>query len=333
MKTLRGFCAGIAILLAVLMVVYLVTLYVKFKPDEQKKENGKGKPVQFLEAAAHNRIYLRLLFFVCLSAAVCLILKKAPAAGAVSAVLLLAFVGELFSASLLTKRPMVISVFLLVHALANIALCAVRDRFTSSRNCAWGSGLCLGAAGLMTGAAAYFQNVFSKSAEAAAELEEASITVVSKVRAFPELMDTVVRIFRNEGDSAARGAASDFALDLNIGQLQTSFFGSINEEQLSDYKKLLLVILASAVIALALRRRLPVVSAAVSFLPFVWCAFAIPADKMSTLALPIMITSLGAGLLAAGSVQRGLGRDPAEESEPEPEDAPASGADDEIYYT
>ena len=56
MKTLRGFCAGIAILLAVLMVVYLVTLYVKFKPDEQKKENGKGKPVQFIPDSAASPI-------------------------------------------------------------------------------------------------------------------------------------------------------------------------------------------------------------------------------------------------------------------------------------
>ncbi len=309
MKFLRAFTAGIAILLAVLILIYLVTLYVKYKPDEKKLEKGESKPVQFIKSAQHNKDYLRLAFFLFLSAAAAAVFKRQPEIGLVASVLLLAFDAQLIANSQLTKRPMAITILILAHLIAAFALCAESSARLRRRPCRV-AGFCL--FGLSGAAAAWtvrYQRIFETSAKIEESFPESTFTISPQVRAYPDLVSIILRKFQNYGEDEARSLLSDFNSDIEIGQMRLKLLNTIDPEQQKAYIRLLLLLFGAAVLIFALRR-FGKLCALLSSLPAISVAFNILFDKTSTLTLPLLVMTFAAFCcFAADSAVRGAPED------------------------
>ena len=293
MKLLRAFTAGVALLLAVLIVIFLLTLYVKFKPDEKKIENGISKPVQFVKSSQLNRDLVRITFFLVLSAAAALIFKRQPQICLTISVLLLAYDAQLIVNGQLTKRPMAITVLILAHVISAFALCAGR-KGDDGRRAARGAGFAI--LGCSFVSAAYvlrYQRLMLRSSMLTAVLPDNSFNIPPQLRAYPDLIEMIVRKFENYGEEAARDLSSDFTTAIETGQMKLKFLNSINTEEIKAYTRFLLLVFAAVVLCAGLKRfrTLSALPAALPFVSVCYCAFF---EKMTTLSLPLIVMTLAA---------------------------------------
>ena len=303
MKNLRAFTAALALVLAILIAIYAVTLYVKFKPDESKKENGQGKLVQFIKSSQTNRDCLRMIFFLMLSASAAVIFRRRPGVPLVFATLTLAFDAQLVANGQFNKHPMAVMILITVHVLSAFALCAAYGRETGGRN-ARNAGICLSVCAAATSAVTIFaQKRMAQSDMITSVLPEGGFTISPQLKLYPDLVSAVVRKFENYGEDAARDLAGDFASDIEAGAMRLKFLNSIEAGETAAYTRLILALFACAVLAFALWR-LPKLASAVSALPFLSVAYCVLFEKMSTLTLPLMVMTFVSFLCFAADGMR-----------------------------
>ena len=97
MRNVKNITAGVAILLCIFICIYILTLYLKFTPEEPKLlEDGTyeeidGKIKQFLDSDVNIKEHLTLVFLLAFSAAAGFLLEKLPAFGMVTSALPLSY--------------------------------------------------------------------------------------------------------------------------------------------------------------------------------------------------------------------------------------------------
>ncbi len=309
MKNLRAFTAALALLLAVLIAIYAVTLYVKFKPDETKKENGQGKALQFIRATQTNRDCVRMIFFLLLSAAAAVVFRRRPGIPLVFATLTLAFDAQLVANGQFTKHPMAVMILVVAQVLSAFALCAAYGRETGGRN-ARNAGICLSVCAASVSAITIFaQKRMAQSDMLTSVLPDGGFTISPQLKLYPDLVSAVVRKFENYGEDAARDLAGDFSGSIEAGAMRLKFLNSIETGETAAYTRLILALFACAVLAFALGK-LPKLATAISALPFVSVAYCVLFEKMSTLTLPLMVMTFVSFLCFAADGMRNTDPEP-----------------------
>ena len=331
MKTAKTVTNGLALMLAVFILLFLATQFLGYHPsDDALKKDSKLN--LFFDQNEVHRDYLRLFFLLCISAAAGLLFDKLPELGVLSALFPLGYALLLLSVKRLTKHPMVIVSLCLAHLCGAVVWCGYQDR-KGTRPCASNASLLCSLTSLgLSGYVLYYQSLLRSVSEELAALKEAEITVSAKVRFVPDLIRMVAAKLKNFGASEARDMLTDFGRETDVSAWKIKILDSVTEDQFANYLRLAILLFGTAVLIFALRRWLKLTPALLSALPFLYAAIKIHADGMSALSLPILTASLFA--LVCGIVafdQHGKRHDPAYDEEPT-EEFPSDDPD-ETYYT
>lgn len=122
MKTVKNFTSGIAVLLCIFICIYVLTLYLKFNPEEPDilpdgtTEEVPGKIEQFLDANINTEEHLTLCFLLAISAAAGFILEKVPAFGVLTSAAAFSYALTMMRFEALPKFPRTVVVLSFVHA-------------------------------------------------------------------------------------------------------------------------------------------------------------------------------------------------------------------------
>lgn len=347
MRSVKNFTAGVAVLLCVFICIYLLTLYLKFTPDEPEVledgavEEVPGKLEQFLDSNVNIDEHINLVFLLAFSAAAGFLLEKAPAFGMFTSALALSYAFTMLRFDALPKFPMSIISLCLVHAVGAVFFAATSERgkksFVGMNSAASGGFFCnLAALGLT----AYICPILARLAEAADKLEilkESNLVIASKIAAIPNVVDMVYRAFENQGAEKARevlnGISRQYETDGIAEEFEMTFVG----EEYSVYLKLGILLLGILVISLVFRRR-AWVGACLSAIPPIYVFGSMMFDQMSTATLILLTLTLFGAIGAFAAYQRegmpALVDEGGEEIEiddgddPLPEELPASDAED-----
>ena len=292
MKYLKGFAAGLLILLAVLIMIYLIPTYTKFKPDEELLET-ESKLSQFIEKSHFNRDYIRIAFMLSISALAGIVFKKWPAVSVWLTSLTLAFVLQLYDYGLLTKRPMVIMLFVICALGGFIALCAAYDRKRGTRSLLTAVVLTSSSALIISAICNIFEYREYSVRLMIKELDEGSLTVLPKVKAVPEFVRMIYMSFKNRGLDAARDMNYLIQRQTAPEVMKNHFLTSLSEDDFPLCAILSLVILIfTAAAAILLIKKLPSAAASASAVPVVFSFVLLQKDRLNTLPLPILILCL-----------------------------------------
>ena len=292
MKVLKNFTDGIVFLLALFILIYTVTLYVKFKPDEEKIQEGESKVVLFLEDSQTNKNCLRLFFVLFVSGIAGFLFRRKPEFSSLFAVFTLCFILMMFDFNMIPKRPMVIISFVAAHTAGTLAYCADHDKIHGSSSCP-NSGLIGGVGALVLSLNAIsFQLSAIKSASSIEFLEENSVSFPENLRFYPQLAELIKKKLLVDGRFEAEEAVMRFSSELRFETIKSHFLETVDENQYSIYLRLVILIFAALILCFALRKKSPWLAAVISFIPFLFCALELTRDGLSTLPLPIMICTL-----------------------------------------
>ena len=338
MKILKNFTDAIAIVLAILIMIYCLSLYVKYKPDEEKLEE-KTKISLFLAQSNANKDLVRMAFALVLSAMTGILLRKKPEFCIISSAAVLAYILELKENGSLTKHPNVIIILTFCHLAGAVIYAAAHDRKNGTLSCACG-GICSSALALCVSTYSnVYQSILGKTAEAAAYLEEAGLQIPAKYRLVPDLVELVKRHCELDGLEDATQLLYLAGKDVQFDYMKTYFIKNLDSGQFSVYLRLSILIFASVVLCTALCRKYGFISAVTASVPFIYSFVMLQSDRLSSLAMPILVFTLVAAVCAAVSFdQRGRisvedaeaaeNLEEEEESRENPENDP-----DEINYT
>ena len=313
MRSVKNITAGVAIVLCALICIYVLTLYLKFTPEEPKVlsdgtvEEVDGAIKQFLDSNVSAKEHVTLVILLGISALVGFIFEKRPALGMFTAVLALAYALTLFRFSGLPKFPMTVLSLCLVHTVGAIFYAATSERGNKSFfgvNSAAAGGLLCNAAAFF--AVSYIARVLGRLCEVADKieyLEENGIMVTTKLAIVPDTVDMLVRVFDNHGIEKARELLftlnKQYLGDGVAEKLDLSFFGG----EYTVYM-ILMVILALTVLLSVVFRKKPGFVAFLSAIP-AFCVFGnILFAKMSTATLAIFALTLAAAIGTFAASQR-----------------------------
>lgn len=315
MKIAKIFTEGMAILLAIFILLYLLTCYVTYNPDEKKLEEH-GKLELYLEEKANTDVYyLWLCVILAASAAVGIFLRRMPAVGAFASVLPTAYALTLYLNKSLTKRPMTVVLLCTAFTLGSVVYAAAEERRTRRNICANAGILCALGGLAVTVPCAVFQRLSASVSEEVEILkEQGEMTVSAKLRCFPELVRMIYARWKiGETDTASKMLA-DFERSIDTKGTKMYFYRNIDPEQFTAYVRLALVFFAVAVLWFAFRGRLRPVAALMSFLPLGIAFFQLQNDRLSGMPMVILPFALMCALFGFVSFEQG-GREPVSEFE------------------
>ena len=325
MKALRAFVNGLAVMLAVFILIYLLATYAKFTLPEAKAEAGISKVRAFIEQAQFNRDYIRLVLFFSLAALSGILFKKKPAVPLFVAVLLCAFVLQLYANGQLTKRPMVLTIFAAVIAAGDVILCAWQDRLTGSVTLSR-AGLAATAVSLaICSVCSVYQHGLYVIIDGLTKLEENGIKISDKFKGSPRLLRMVIDSFENRGTDAARELYYHFNRQIDPGEIKEKFFGSLDGSDFRAGLALTLLVFGSAVLCfVCVMRKKTLPAALISSVPAAAAFVLSITDRLDSLGLPVMLTlSVSFVCFAAEYGQISKGHDPAYDADAEVDYEPA----------
>lgn len=313
MRSVKNITAGVAIVLCVLICIYLLTLYLKFTPEEPKLlsdgtyEEVDGAIKQFLDKNVGAEEHLKLVLLLALSAFVGFVFEKRPAFGMLTSVCALAYALTLFSYEGLPKYPMTVISLCLVHTVGAVFFAATSERGKKSL-----LGINSAAAGgILCNAAAFF-TVFSVArtlgklcdvAEKIELLKENGITVTTKLAIVPDTVEMIWRAFETHGLEKAREVLHTFNKQYETQGVAEQVELSYVAEEYKAYL-ILAVIIGLALILSLLLRKLPGVVAFVSAIPAIYLFGNILFAKMTTSTLAILALTLASAIGAFAAAQR-----------------------------
>ncbi len=347
MRNVKNITAGVAILLCVFICIYILTLYLKFTPDEPKLlEDGTyeeidGKIKQFLDSDVNIKEHLNLVFLLAFSAAAGFLLEKMPAFGMVTSALALSYALTMLRFDALPKFPMSVISLCLVHAAGALFFAATSERGKRSLlglNSAASGGLICNITAI--GLCAYICPILSRLSEIEekiAILKENNLIISTKIAAIPDVVDMVWRAFEMHGADQAREALTSIIKQYDGDGIAAGFAGTYVAEEFPVYLKLAILIFGIVILSLVFRRR-AFVGALLSVIPPIYVFGNMMYDKISTATLILLTLTLFGAIGAFAAYQRqGL---PAlvdcdgdeieieDEDDPLPEEIPASDAED-----
>ncbi len=313
MRSVKNITAGVAVVLCALICIYLVTLYMKFTPEEPKVlsdgtvEEVDGAIKQFLDKNVNAKEHLTLVILLGLSAFVGLVFEKRPAFGMFTSVAALAYALTLFRFEGLPKFPMTVVSLCLVHAVGAIFFAATSERggrsFLGINSAAAGGMLCNAAAFL---AASYIARVLGGLCEIADRLdflEANGIPVTTKIAVVPDIVDMIWRAFEKHGLEKARMVLHTFNRQYVGGgvaeSVEMTYFGG----EYTVYLVLMVLLALSILISFVLKKR-PGAVALASAVPALYVFGCILFANMSTATLALLALTLAAAIGAFAAAQR-----------------------------
>lgn len=303
MKKAKSFTDGMAIFLAILIMIYLLTGYVKYNPGTQDSEDDE--PTRFLDSGT-NRQYLNIALMLAFSAATGIILRRKPGLAVLTSALTLGYVLTILDNNLLNKYPMVVTLFCLCHAAGTFVYAASEDRRTGSYSCLGGGLLCAGGCFILTSHTAILQNTAASVAGYVETLSAEGLAVPVRLQPVRGVVDMIYVRYLSGGISSAQNMSNIFSNRYSMEGIKLFYHNSIDGEQYTVYLRLSLLLLSAAVLAPVLRRRrLPAML--VTLLPVIYAFVQLQRDCLST--MPLLVLTLCAFCAFGGIVsfdQHGL---------------------------
>ncbi len=323
-------------MLCVFICIYVLTLYLKFTPDEPEMledgtmEEVPGKLEQFLDANINTEEHINLVFLLAISAAAGFLLEKVPAFGMLTAASALSYAITMYRFEALPKFPNSVLVLCIAHAAGAIFFAATSERgrkhsFLGLESAASGGLLCNIAA---LGVTAYICPILYKFAAVTEKIEilkEEGLIMSTKLAAIPDVVDMIWQVFERKGIPEARSLLNEiskqYEADGIVEDMQMTYVG----EEFSVYLKLGILLFGIIVLALAFRRR-AWVGAALSAIPPIYVFGNMMFDKLSTSTLTLLTLTLFGAIGAFAAYQRegepALVDESGEEIETEDDDDP-----------
>lgn len=323
-------------MLCVFICIYVLTLYLKFTPDEPEMledgtmEEVPGKLEQFLDANINTEEHINLVFLLAISAAAGFLLEKVPAFGMLTAASALSYAITMYRFEALPKFPNSVLMLCIAHAAGAIFFAATSERgrkhsFLGLESAASGGLLCNIAA---LGVTAYICPILYKFAAVTEKIEilkEEGLIMSTKLAAIPDVVDMIWQVFERKGIPEARSLLNEiskqYEADGIVEDMQMTYVG----EEFSVYLKLGILLFGIIVLALAFRRR-AWVGAALSVIPPIYVFGNMMFDKLSTSTLTLLTLTLFGAIGAFAAYQRegepALVDESGEEIETEDDDDP-----------
>lgn len=347
MRNVKNITAGVAILLCIFICIYLLTLYLKFTPEEPKLlEDGTyeeidGKIKQFVDSDVKIKEHLNLFFLLAFSAAAGFLLEKMPAFGMVTSALSLSYALTMLRFDALPKFPMSVISLCLVHAAGAIFFAATSERgkrsFLGLNSAASGGMICnIAAIGLCAWICPVLERL-AQAEEKIAVLKESNLIISTRIAAIPDVVDMVWRTFEMHGAEKAREALTSIIRQSESNGIEAAFAGTYIAEEMPVYIRLAIIIFGIVILSLVFRRR-AFVGALLSVIPPVFVFGNMMYDKLSTATLILLTLTLFGAIGAFAAYQRegmpalvdGLGDELEieDEDDPLPDEIPSSDSED-----
>ena len=313
MRSVKNITSGVAIVLCALICIYVLTLYLKFTPEEPKVfSDGTVEEVdnaikQFIDSevsAKEHIILASLLFF---SALVGFVLEKLPSLGMFTSVSALAYALTLFNFEGLPKYPMTVISLCLVHAAGAIFFAATSERgkrsLLGANSAATGGVLCNAAAFFATAYVARILGVLCEIDGKIEYLKENGITVTTKLAIVPETVEMLVRTFDNHGIEKAREVLYTFNKQYVSDGVAEKIDLSFSAGEYNAYAILMAVLALTVLLSFVFRKKTGFV-ALLSALTATYAFGNVLFEKMSTATLAIFVLTLAAAIGAFAAAQR-----------------------------
>ncbi|MBQ3229143.1 MAG: hypothetical protein IJB43_11215 [Clostridia bacterium] len=347
MRNVKNITAGVAILLCIFICIYILTIYLKFTPEEPKLlEDGTyeeidGKIKQFLDSDVNIKEHLTLVFLLAFSAAAGFLLEKLPAFGMVTSALPLSYALTMLRFDALPKFPMSVITLCLVHAVGAVFFAATSERgnrsFLGLNSAASGGMICnIAAIGLCAYICPILQR-FAEMEEKIAILKENSLILSTRIAAIPDVVDMVWRAFEMHGTEKAREALTSIIRQSESNGIEAAFSGTYLAEEFPVYLRLAILLFGIVILSLVFRRR-AFVGAILSVIPPIYVFGNMMYDKISTATLILLTLTIFGAIGAFAAYQRqgqpalvdgsGDELEIEDEDDPLPEEIPASDAED-----
>ena len=347
MRNVKNITAGVAILLCIFICIYILTLYLKFTPEEPKLlEDGTyeeidGKIKQFLDSDVNIKEHLTLVFLLAFSAAAGFLLEKLPAFGMVTSALPLSYALTMLRFDALPKFPMSVITLCLVHAVGAVFFAATSERgkksFLGLNSAASGGLICnIAAIGLCAYICPILQR-FAEMEEKIAILKENNLILSTRIAAIPDVVDMVWRTFEMHGAEKAREALTSIIRQSESDGIEAAFSGTYLAEEFPVYLRLAILLFGIVILSLVFRRR-AFVGAILSVIPPIYVFGNMMYDKISTATLILLTLTIFGAIGAFAAYQRqgqpalvdcsGDELEIEDEDDPLPEEIPASDAED-----
>jgi hypothetical protein len=348
MRNVKNITAGVAILLCIFICIYLLTLYLKFTPEEPKLlEDGTyeeidGKIKQFIDSDVQIKEHLNLFFLLAFSAAAGFLLEKMPAFGMVTSALALSYALTMLRFEALPKFPMSVISLCLVHAAGALFFAATSERgkksFLGLNSAASGGLICnITAIGLCAWICPILSRL-EQAEEKIAILKESNLIISTRIAAIPDVVDMIWRTFEAHGADKAREALTSILRQYKGDGIESAFAGTYIADEMPVYIKLAILIFGAVILSLVFRRR-AFVGALLSVIPPIYVFGNMMYDKISTATLILLTLTLFAAIGAFAAYQRegmpalvdgdGDELEVDDEEDPLPEEIPSSdGSDD-----
>ena len=310
MRNVKNITAGVAILLCIFICIYLLTLYLKFTPEEPELlEDGTYEEIdgaikQFIDSDVTVKEHLILVILLAVSAAAGFILEKVPAFGMFTSALALSYALTMLRFEALPKFPMSVISLCLIHAVGALFFAATSERGKKSLwwlNSAASGGLLCNLAAI--GLCAYICPILQRLAgfeEKLATLKEGGIVIGRKIAVIPGVVDMIWRAFENHGADQARDALTSIMRQYDGDGIKVAWAGTYVSEEMPVYIKLAILIFGIVILSLVFRRR-AFIGACLSAIPPIYIFGNIMYDKLSSGTLILLtLTAFGAiGAFAA----------------------------------
>ena len=310
MRNVKNITAGVAILLCIFICIYLLTLYLKFTPEEPELlEDGTYEEIdgaikQFIDSDVTVKEHLILVILLAVSAAAGFILEKVPAFGMFTSALALSYALTMLRFEALPKFPMSVISLCLIHAVGALFFAATSERGKKSllglNSAASGGLLCnLAAIGLCAYICPILQRLVGFE-EKLATLKEGGIVIGRKIAVIPGVVDMIWRAFENHGADQARDALTSIMRQYDGDGIKVAWAGTYVSEEMPVYIKLAILIFGIVILSLVFRRR-AFIGACLAVIPPIYIFGNIMYDKLSSGTLVLLtLTAFGAiGAFAA----------------------------------
>lgn len=348
-KTVKNFTSGIAVLLCIFICIYVLTLYLKFNPEEPDilpdgtTEEVPGKIEQFLDSNINTEEHLTLCFLLAISAAAGFILEKVPAFGVLTSAAAFSYALTMMRFEALPKFPRTVVVLSFVHAAGALFYAATSERgkksFLGLNSAASGALLCQTAA---IGVSLYVYRIlyiFNGVTEKLEILKEEGLIIGTKIAAIPDVIDILWHVFEKYGVIEARRTLNEISKQYAAKGIAEDMQMTYVAEEYSVYLRLAIILFGVLILTLVFRRR-AWIGACLGAIPVLYVFGNVMYDKMSSYTLTLLTLTFVASIGAFAAYQRegepalvdedGEEIEIEEDDDPAPEEIPASDAEDDI---
>lgn len=244
----KSFTDGLAIFLAVLIAIYIMTGYIKSDSGKSVSMSMSEKVEKLITTPAY-RIYINIFVLLLISAAVGIFLRRWPALGVAASALPLAYELFLLTQKLLTKYPTAVILFTAAHAAGALLYAEVSDRSSRTRLARPAATALVGTLGAAFSAhTAVLCGRVAASESTAAELARHGLVPSPAVKTIPGAIDRIYAVYLTEGSSTARTLGSDHLKALGESGVRAAYRRAVEGDQMAAYLGVALLLFGAAVL-------------------------------------------------------------------------------------